>query len=115
MKRARKRIAILISGRGSNMKALIDAVARGEVEAEIALVLSNRPEAPGLALAREAGIETAVIDHRDFATREDFDSAMVERLRRARTGVVILAGFMRILSSVFITAFRGTRGFCARC
>lgn len=101
------RIAILISGRGSNMRALVDAAARGELAAEIALVVSNNPGAAGLATAREAGIETAVVDHRDFPDRETFDAALAERVRASGADLVILAGFMRILTSVFITAFRG--------
>ncbi|GAB3289049.1 phosphoribosylglycinamide formyltransferase [Parahaliea aestuarii] len=100
-------IAILISGRGSNMVAFIEAVAAGQLDARIALVLSNNPDAAGLERAREAGIDTAVINHRDYARREDFDAAMVARLRQAGAELVILAGFMRILTSVFITAFRG--------
>ncbi|TXS92166.1 phosphoribosylglycinamide formyltransferase [Parahaliea maris] len=100
-------IAILISGRGSNMQAFIDAVQAGELGARIALVLSNNPDAGGLQRAREAGIDTAVINHRDYASREDFDAAMVARLREAGAELVILAGFMRILTSVFITAFSG--------
>jgi phosphoribosylglycinamide formyltransferase-1 len=101
------RIAILISGRGSNMLAFIEAVAQGELDAEIALVLSNNPGAAGVERARAAGIDTAVINHRDFDTREAFDAAMVERIRQSGADLVILAGFMRILTSVFITAFRG--------
>lgn len=101
------RIAILISGRGSNLQAFIEAVDSGELAADIALVLSNNPEAAGLAKARDAGIQTAVINHRDYDSREAFDAAMVQRLREAGTELVILAGFMRILTSVFITAFRG--------
>jgi phosphoribosylglycinamide formyltransferase-1 len=101
------RLAILISGRGSNMQAFIEAVRRAELDAEIALVLSNKPDAAGLERAREAGIDTAVIDHREFDSREAFDGALVERIRRSGADLVILAGFMRILTSVFITAFRG--------
>ncbi|MFV0277423.1 MAG: phosphoribosylglycinamide formyltransferase [Parahaliea sp.] len=100
-------IAILISGRGSNMAAFIEAVERGTLAVRIALVLSNNPEAPGLARARQAGIDTAVVNHRDYPGREAFDEALVARLRAAGAELVILAGFMRILSSVFITAFSG--------
>ncbi|WP_116364875.1 phosphoribosylglycinamide formyltransferase [Parahaliea mediterranea] len=100
-------VAILISGRGSNMVAFIEAVAVGQLDANITLVLSNNPDAAGLARAREAGIATAVVNHRDYDSREAFDAAMVARLREAGAELVILAGFMRILTSVFITAFRG--------
>lgn len=100
-------IAILISGRGSNLQAFIDAVAAGQLQARIALVLSNNPDAGGLQRARDAGIETAVINHRDYPGREQFDAAMVARLQEAGVELVILAGFMRILTSVFITAFNG--------
>ncbi len=104
---ASPRIAILISGRGSNLQAFIDAIASGTLDARISLVLSNRPGVAGLERAREAGLETAVVNHRDFASREDFDAALVERIQQAGADLVILAGFMRILTSVFITAFSG--------
>ncbi len=101
------RIAILISGRGSNMLTFLGACARGELPARVCLVLSNRAEAEGLASAREAGIETACIAHGDYPDREAFDAAMVERLQLAQPDLVILAGFMRILTPVFITPFTG--------
>lgn len=104
---ARGRLAILISGRGSNMMAFIEAIRDGELPAEIALVLSNRPDAAGLARAREAGLDTACIDHRDFDSREAFDQALVEKLQAYDIDLVILAGFMRILTPVFITPFAG--------
>lgn len=107
MSESRVRIAILISGRGSNMQAFIDAVERGDLAADIALVLSNNPGAAGLERAAAAGIDTAVVNHRDYPSREAFDAALVERLGAARADLVILAGFMRILTSVFITAFSG--------
>lgn len=103
----RGRLAIVISGRGSNLQAFIDACNNGQIDADIALVLSNRPEAGGLARAREAGIATNCIDHREYATREAFDAAMVECLQAVNPDLVILAGFMRILTPVFIDAFAG--------
>ncbi len=103
----RPRIAILISGRGSNMQAFIDACASGELAAEVALVLSNRPAAPGLARAAQAGIETAVIDHTQYPGREQFDAALASRVAACEPDLVILAGFMRILTGVFIGAFSG--------
>jgi phosphoribosylglycinamide formyltransferase-1 len=100
------RVAVLVSGRGSNLQALLDAEARGELApAEIALVLSNQPNAAALERARGAGKTTLVLDHRDFAGREEFDQAMLERLAEHRVDAVVLAGFMRILSSRFIDAF----------
>ena len=101
------RIAILISGRGSNMQAFIDAASTGELPGEIAVVLSNKPEAAGLAKAAEAGIATEAIDHRDFDSREAFDQAMVDCLARYDIELVILAGFMRILTPDFIKPFAG--------
>ena len=101
------RLAILISGRGSNMQSFIQACARDQLDAEIALVLSNRPDARGLEIARQAGIPTTCIDHREFADRESFDRAMVAALQPRQPDVVILAGFMRILTGEFITPFAG--------
>nr|WP_040879031.1 phosphoribosylglycinamide formyltransferase [Kaistia granuli] len=103
---ARKRVAILISGRGSNMTALIEAAADPDFPAEIALVLSNRADAGGLARAAEAGIATAVIDHKGFSSRAEFDAAMDERLRAENIDLVCLAGFMRLLSDSFVEAWR---------
>ena len=101
------RLAILISGRGSNMQAFIEACKNGQIDAEIALVLSNKPDAAGLVTAAEAGIPTACVDHRNYGSREDFDAALVDALTPQRPDLVILAGFMRILTPVFITPFAG--------
>lgn len=105
--RSRPRLAVLVSGRGSNLQAFIEACASGALDAEIAVVLSNNPDAQGLQRAAAAGIDTAVVNHRDFEAREDFDRAMVAQLARYRPDLVILAGFMRILTPVFIDAFAG--------
>ncbi len=94
--------AILISGRGSNMKALIAAGQRPGADFEIALVLSNRPEAAGLTFAAEAGIVTASIDHRAYPDRSTFDAALDEALHAAEIELVCLAGFMRILTTDFV-------------
>lgn len=94
--------AILISGRGSNMKALIAAGQRPGADFEIALVLSNRPEAAGLTFAAEAGIVTASIDHRAYPDRSAFDAALDEALHAAEIELVCLAGFMRILTTDFV-------------
>lgn len=100
-------VAILISGRGSNLQAFLDASSQGELTGQVALVLSNNPDAEGLVRAAEAGIPTEAIDHRDFESREAFDQAMVECLERYDIELVILAGFMRILTPVFIEPFAG--------
>lgn len=98
-------IGVLISGRGSNLKAIIDAIASGTLDASIAIVISNRANAPGLDHAVKAGIETLVLSHKDYPTREDYDRALVDELRRRNVGLVCLAGFMRLLSPVFVEAF----------
>ncbi|MCA1583906.1 MAG: phosphoribosylglycinamide formyltransferase [Acidobacteria bacterium] len=99
------RLGLLISGRGSNLQAIIEAVGDGRLEATIALVISNQAEAGGLERARNAGIETLVISHLAYERREDFDRALVEALRAHRVDLVCLAGFMRRLTAVFIDAF----------
>lgn len=98
-------IGVLISGRGSNLRALIDAIAEGRLDARIGVVVSNRAEAPGLARARDAGLEAIVVDHRAYASREQFDRALVEELRARGVSLVCLAGFMRLLSPAFLDAF----------
>lgn len=104
---ARKRTAVLISGRGSNLQALIDAASDPAYPAEIVLVLSNIADAQGLERAARAGIATATISHRGFASREAFDDAMDEALRRAQIEFVCLAGFMRVLSDGFVRRWEG--------
>ena len=96
------KLGVLISGRGSNLQALIDAAAEPGYPAEIALVLSNKPDAAGLARAAAAGIATGVISHRDFPDREGFDAAMTAALEAAGVQLVCLAGFMRLLSPSFV-------------
>ena len=98
----RRRTAILISGRGSNMEALIEAAQAPAFPAEIALVLANRPDAGGLEKASRAGVPTAVVDHRAHPCREAFEAALQERLEAHRIEFVCLAGFMRILTAGFI-------------
>ncbi len=100
-----RRLAILISGRGSNLQAFIDALHSGALNGDIALVLSNNPDAPGLARAQAAGIATACVNHRDYATREDFDRALAAAVSAVEPDLVILAGFMRILTPEFLTPF----------
>jgi phosphoribosylglycinamide formyltransferase-1 len=105
---SRKRVAILISGRGSNMAALIEAAKAKDYPAEIALVLSNRPDASGLNVARAAGIATAVVDHTAFGKdRAGFERAMQTVLDEYRIEFICLAGFMRLLTGGFVEAWRG--------
>jgi phosphoribosylglycinamide formyltransferase-1 len=101
------KLGVLISGSGSNLQAIIDAILRGDLKAEIRLVISNRPDAQGLERARRHGIETRVIEHRKFATREDFDRAVLAALTERTVELVVLAGFMRLMSSVMLDAFAG--------
>ena len=98
-------IGVLISGRGSNLQALIDAIGDGRLDARIGVVISNRPNAAGLDRARQAGLEAVVLDHRGYATRDDFDRAMVAALRARGVRVVCLAGFMRLVGAPLIDAF----------
>jgi phosphoribosylglycinamide formyltransferase-1 len=100
-----RRIAVLISGRGSNLQALIDAVADGRLDATIAVVISNKADAQGLERARDAGIETVTIAHRDFPSREAFEAVLVRELRARGVRLVCLAGFMRLLGATFLDAF----------
>jgi phosphoribosylglycinamide formyltransferase-1 len=100
-------IAVLISGAGSNLQAIIDACARQTIQGRVSLVLSNKPAVTGLDRAADAGLDSVVVDHRDFADRESFDQALVTALESHRPDLVILAGFMRILTPVFIGRYQG--------
>ncbi len=104
----RQRAAVLISGRGSNMTALIEAAKAADYPAAIALVVSNRPDAPGLERARDAGIATAVVDHSPFGEdRAAFEHALDATLREHRIDLVCLAGFMRLLTPWFVARWSG--------
>jgi phosphoribosylglycinamide formyltransferase 1 len=103
----RKRTAILISGRGSNMRALIESARDPSYPAEISLVLSNRPEAAGLAFAKGGNIPCAVVDHKTYTAREEFEKAMQMVLERHHIEIVCLAGFMRILTPWFVERWPG--------
>lgn len=105
MKKAR--LVILISGRGSNMQSIIRAIEAGELQADIAAVISNRSDAAGLQTANAAGIATQVIDHRDFDSREAFDKQLAGEIDGYQPDYVILAGFMRILTVAFVEHFAG--------
>lgn len=98
-----KNYVILISGRGSNMQALIDA----QLPGRCAAVISNRPDAAGLDWAAARGVPTAVVDHKRFATREDFDTALAVEIERRGGELVLLAGFMRVLTESFVRRFEG--------
>jgi phosphoribosylglycinamide formyltransferase-1 len=101
----RRRIGVLISGRGSNLQALIDAVDSGALDARIAVVISNKAGAAGLERARTAGIETLVLDHRGFASRDDYDRALAKELKERQVSLVCLAGFMRLVGPRLLEAF----------
>lgn len=102
-----KKILILISGRGSNMDALIAACAAGEIPAQIVAVISNRPLALGLEKAKAAGIPVEVVDHANFSDRESFDTALAACIDRYAPDMVVLAGFMRILTDGFVGRYQG--------
>ena len=105
---ARKRVAVLISGRGSNMASLIEAANAADYPAEIALVISNRPDAAGLALAGKTGVPTAVVDHARFGKdREAFERALQAVLDEHRIELICLAGFMRLLTPWFVERWSG--------
>src|SRR5436190_4371856 len=100
-----RRIAVLISGRGSNLQSIIDAIAAGELDAKIAVVVSNRSDAAGLLRAREAGIEALCLDPREFTDRTAYDAAIVALLKPRGVGLVCLAGFMRLVRAPLLEAF----------
>lgn len=98
-------IAVLISGSGTNLQSIIDAIAAKRLDAQIEIVLSNKSDAYGLVRAKDHGIATEVIDHKAFPSREAYDQAIVDLLRARAVRLVVLAGFMRLLSPVFVKAF----------
>jgi phosphoribosylglycinamide formyltransferase-1 len=100
-----RRLGVLISGRGSNLQSIIDAIAERRLDATIAVVISNQENAGGLERARRAGIETVTLSHRGWASRDDYDRALVSELRKREVALVCLAGFMRVFSSVMLDAF----------
>ncbi|WP_255701943.1 phosphoribosylglycinamide formyltransferase [Bordetella sp. LUAb4] len=103
----RRRIVILISGRGSNMSALVDACQRERWPADIVAVIANKPDAGGLAWARERGLPTAAVNHRDYDGRDAFDTALAAEIDRHAPDYVILAGFMRVLTPAFVNRYAG--------
>ncbi len=103
----KSRIVVLISGSGSNLQAIIDGCKDQQINAEIAMVISNRPNVFGLDRAEQAGIANACIDHKDFTSREAFDQALSDKLNSINPDLIVLAGFMRILTPEFVTNFLG--------
>jgi phosphoribosylglycinamide formyltransferase-1 len=99
------RLGVLISGRGSNLQALIDAIRNAELNAEIAVVISNQPDAPGLTRAEPAGIEALCINHRDYSPRDRHDEAVVRALQERDVSLVCLAGYMRLVGKPLLDAF----------
>ncbi|MEE3650840.1 MULTISPECIES: phosphoribosylglycinamide formyltransferase [unclassified Brenneria] len=102
-----KNIIILLSGQGSNLQALIDAGKRGRIKGKIAAVFSNNPEAPGLQRAQDAGIPTHVVSPEEFADRDAYDAAMAQEIEQYEPELIVLAGYMRILSPAFVAQFAG--------
>ena len=98
-------VAVLVSGSGSNLQAIIDASERGEIPCRVGIVVSNKADAYGLVRARNHGIPTEVVDHRAFESREAFDARLVEVIRSSGAELVCLAGFMRVVTPVFLRAF----------
>ena len=101
------RITVLVSGRGSNLRALIDAERRGQLGGTIASVLCNRANAPALGIAAEHGIATQVIEHRTFATRDAFEAALAAAIDASEPDLIVLAGFMRVLGAAFVARYAG--------
>lgn len=102
-----KSIVILISGRGSNMEALLNEVDAGDLPVRVAAVIANRPDAKGLEIAAEKGVATRIVDHQEFASREAFDAALLKEIDTFSPDLVVLAGFMRILSETFVIHYEG--------
>jgi len=102
-----KRIVVLLSGRGSNMEAIVRACAAERWPAQVAAVIANRADAAGLAFARDHGIATAVVDHKAYATRDTFDAELARAIDGFAPDVVVLAGFMRILGDAFVARYAG--------
>ncbi|MFA0812812.1 phosphoribosylglycinamide formyltransferase [Microbulbifer epialgicus] len=101
------KVAVLISGSGSNLQALLDASAQAGAPFSVCSVISNKPEAYGLTRAAEAGVTSSIIDHREFPNREDFDQALIAEIDSCQPDLVVLAGFMRILTPEFVRHYSG--------
>ena len=105
MKALNRRLGVLISGRGTNLQAIIDAISNRQLDATIGVVISNRAKADGLRRARDAGIKAIYLDHRSHGDRETYDRMLVSELQAQNVGLVCLSGFMRLLTPVFLDAF----------
>ncbi|SEL04263.1 formyltetrahydrofolate-dependent phosphoribosylglycinamide formyltransferase [Colwellia chukchiensis] len=103
----RSRIVVLISGSGTNLQAIIDASKQDNYSGDVVAVVSNNADAYGLTRAQDANIATAVLSHKDFDTREDYDTALIEKINQYQPDLVVLAGFMRILTAKFVQKFQG--------
>ncbi|MCC5797482.1 MAG: phosphoribosylglycinamide formyltransferase [Methylophaga sp.] len=101
------RLVILISGRGSNMLSIIQAIQEKRLDAQIAAVISNRPDAAGIVSAQQAGIDTQLLDHKSFESREAFDASLIQVIDRYQPDYVVLAGFMRILTAELVEHYAG--------
>src|SRR5689334_16105429 len=99
------RIGVLVSGTGTNLEAILNAIGEGRLASNVAVVISNKPEALALERAKKAGVPTRVIPHRDYPSREEFDAALVAALREAGVDWVVLAGFMRLITKTMLSAF----------
>jgi phosphoribosylglycinamide formyltransferase-1 len=99
------RLAVLLSGRGSNFLAIHAAIARGDLDAEIVCVISNRPDAPGIVRARDLGLSAHVVDHRRYPTREQHEEDVLRLIAEAEADFIVLAGYMRLLSPAFVAAY----------
>ncbi|MBA4502543.1 phosphoribosylglycinamide formyltransferase [Marinobacterium marinum] len=104
---APKRIVVLISGSGSNLQAILDQTLDGQIRGNVAAVISNRPDAYGLTRAEQAGVDARLLDHKQFADRESFDAALVELIDSYQPDLVVLAGFMRILTPELVRHYHG--------
>lgn len=104
---APKRIVVLISGSGSNLQAILDQTRAGQINGQVVAVISNRPDAYGLTRAEQAGVEARLLDHQPFADRDSFDAALVELIDSYQPDLVVLAGFMRILTPAFVRHYHG--------
>jgi phosphoribosylglycinamide formyltransferase-1 len=104
---ARLRLGVLVSGNGTNLQAILDATRAGRIDADVAVVISNQPGAYALTRAQTAGVKAVSLPHKGFASREEFDAALAEELRREGVEWVVLAGFMRLLTPGFLAAFPG--------
>lgn len=104
---SKKKLVVLISGRGSNMAAIVDACKQQKINASVAAVISNKASAAGLDYARSAGIDAVVVEHKGYDSREDFDKALLDAVLKYQPDYVILAGFMRILTTVFVSPLLG--------